>query len=195
MLDVIIYEMKTMTALKFALCPRGFNMPDNTLISILCALLAAAILLAACSPTGQQDIATGEGSDSLPPGYPAATVPGGSGLVAAEDRQGEATFPGETASAGYLPLVKNAGNGNQPQDPAGDCFATERHKVGESIAATFEVPYEQVITWFCQGSEFADILLALQTSEETGLPVEELLEKRAGGQSWDEIWKEIGLVD
>jgi hypothetical protein len=170
-------------------------MVEKKLLSILISLLAGLILLAACSPASPSQVSTGEGSDSLPPGESAAPAPGAPGLGAAEDREAETILPGETTGAGYLPLVENAGDDGHPEDPAGDCFATERHKVGEGIAATFEIPYEQVMTWFCQGSEFDDILLALQTSEGTGLPVEELLEKRAGGQSWEDIWKAIGLVD
>jgi hypothetical protein len=37
--------------------------------------------------------------------------------------------------------------------------------------------------------------LALQTSELASISVDELLVKRANGQKWDDIWKDIGLVE
>ena len=51
------------------------------------------------------------------------------------------------------------------------------------------------MVWFCNGFEFEDILTALQTSDETSLPAAELLETFANGQTWDEIWAELGLVE
>jgi hypothetical protein len=75
------------------------------------------------------------------------------------------------------------------------CYETEPHPIGQNIAETYEVEYKQVMEWFCEGNEFEDILVALETKELTGMPVETLLEKTQAGMSWDQIWQEIGLTD
>jgi hypothetical protein len=77
--------------------------------------------------------------------------------------------------------------------PAG-CLAGEEYAVVHDIADSFQVSYEQIIAWSCDGSEMEDILLALETWEETDIPVEDLLERRRQDQSWDQIWQEIGLL-
>jgi len=78
-----------------------------------------------------------------------------------------------------------------------DCYGEETHPIGQSIADQYSelTDYDEVMVWFCNGFEFEDILTALQTSEETSLPAGELLETFANGQTWDEIWAELGLVE
>ncbi|MFC1936812.1 hypothetical protein ACFLYP_04010, partial [Chloroflexota bacterium] len=70
------------------------------------------------------------------------------------------------------------------------------HPIGEAIAESYEsADYEQVMTWFCNGAEFEDIMTALETEQDSELTAEELLLKLAEGQSWEEIWVEIGLIE
>ncbi len=77
-----------------------------------------------------------------------------------------------------------------------DCYGTELNQVGQGIADKFEqATYEQVMLWFCNGAEFENILVSLQTEELTGNPAEEMLIKVAAGQTWEEIWQSIGLID
>jgi hypothetical protein len=77
-----------------------------------------------------------------------------------------------------------------------DCLGPELHPMGQEIADQFEeATYEEVMTWFCNGAEFEDILVALQTEKETGELAEDLLELLAEGQTWEEIWDVIGLTD
>ena len=77
-----------------------------------------------------------------------------------------------------------------------DCYGTDTHPVGESIADQFEdTTYEQVMVWFCNGAEFEDILQALQTEEITGDDPDKLLRRIAAGETWDEIWLDIGLTE
>ena len=105
-----------------------------------------------------------------------------------------------------LPLVETA----VPTDalaPAGiptsqvetagpDCLGDEVSPVGKAIADDYEFSsYEQVMTWFCSGAEFEDILVALETQSQTGTPADEMLQMLAGGFTWDEIWQIIGLTD
>lgn len=78
-----------------------------------------------------------------------------------------------------------------------DCYGEEAHPIGQSIADQFPdlTEYEEVMVWFCNGFEFEDILTALQTAEETSIPAGELLDAFANGQTWEEIWVELGLVE
>jgi len=79
---------------------------------------------------------------------------------------------------------------------APDCLGGELSPIGEAIADEYEsASYDQVMTWFCNGAEFEDILAALETESQTGTPAEEILQMFADGFTWDEIWQIIGLTD
>jgi hypothetical protein len=79
---------------------------------------------------------------------------------------------------------------------AHDCLDGEVSPIGESIAEDYEfTDYPEVITWFCNGAEFEDILVALETESQTGTPAEEMLQMLADGFTWDEIWQLVGLTD
>ncbi|MDX1687679.1 MAG: hypothetical protein R3248_06820 [Candidatus Promineifilaceae bacterium] len=73
------------------------------------------------------------------------------------------------------------------------CTEVNPHPVGQSIAEKFEVSYERVMTWFCSGHTFDEILVALQTSGMSDRSAEELLAMRQS-KSWDQIWTELGIV-
>jgi len=74
-----------------------------------------------------------------------------------------------------------------------DCTELDPHPIGASIAADYEVSYEQVMTWFCSGYSFENILIALETSEAVEVPAEDLLEMLLE-MEWEEIWVEVGLT-
>ncbi len=74
------------------------------------------------------------------------------------------------------------------------CVETNPHPVAQNIAAKYEVSYEQVVEWFCGGSNFDDILLALETRKLTDIPVEDLL-ARAEKIGWEQLWVETGLTE
>ena len=77
-----------------------------------------------------------------------------------------------------------------------DCPIDGTNRIGEAIANEYDLAsYEDVMTWFCAGAEFEDIMVALQTEELTGIPAEELLVMLADGFSWEEIWLVVGLTD
>lgn len=73
------------------------------------------------------------------------------------------------------------------------CTEVDPHPMGVSIAEKFDVSYERVMTWFCSGHAFDEILIALQTSGMSDASVEELLTLRQS-QPWDQIWVELGVV-
>jgi hypothetical protein len=76
-----------------------------------------------------------------------------------------------------------------------NCLNGEVSPIGQSIADEYDfVDYDQVMVWFCNGAEFEDILVALETESQTGTPAEEMLQMLADGFTWDEIWQEIGLT-
>jgi hypothetical protein len=95
------------------------------------------------------------------------------------------------------PQVSEEDNPTTPIETSGpDCLGPEIHPIGQEIANQFEeASYEDVMTWFCNGAEFEDILVALQTEKDTGEPAEDLLKLLSEGQTWEEIWNAIGYTE
>ncbi len=104
---------------------------------------------------------------------------------------------GETLKSSFF--QSRPANILQDQDPAeisensgNNCSALNPHPLAESISETFDMTYDQVMTLYCDGSAFSDILLALETSQLVEQSAEELLfllETR----TWDEIWQAFGV--
>ena len=79
---------------------------------------------------------------------------------------------------------------------APDCLGGEVSPIGQSIAEEYDfTSYEEVMTWFCNGAEFEDILVALETESQTGMPAEGMLQMLVDGFTWDEIWQQVGLTE
>ncbi|MBG0786715.1 MAG: hypothetical protein H0S79_16585 [Anaerolineaceae bacterium] len=79
---------------------------------------------------------------------------------------------------------------------ATECPGDEINPLGESIAADYDfASYDQVMAWFCDGAEFEDILVALETQDVTGDPAGDMLQMLADGLTWDDIWLLVGLDD
>lgn len=77
--------------------------------------------------------------------------------------------------------------------PVTNCTEQNPHPMGLSISEQFQISYEQVMTWYCQGDAFSDILLALETQEIADeVEAEELL-SRLETQTWEEIWEDLGV--
>ena len=74
------------------------------------------------------------------------------------------------------------------------CLEGETHPIGESITRTYEVSYEQVMTWFCSGYSFDNILIALETSEAVDVPADQLLQMLQE-KEWEQIWAEVAFTD
>ena len=108
------------------------------------------------------------------------------------------TIPTETvvpASSGVLPPVASAEN-IPLETPVTNCADEQVNRLGESITSSYDFTSPQeVMTWFCSGADLEDILVALETEELVGTPAEDLLQMRADGLSWDEIWQVTGLFD
>ena len=79
---------------------------------------------------------------------------------------------------------------------ASNCASAEINQIGQSIAEDYAFTTgQEVMSWFCNGADFEDILMALETEELNGTPAEDMLELRAEGLSWDDIWLIIGYVE
>ena len=73
------------------------------------------------------------------------------------------------------------------------------HPVAAKLVARYEgiydVTYDQVMVWFCDdGMGFGQIMLALRTAALTDDDPGTLLERRAAGEGWGEIWQDLGLI-
>ena len=95
------------------------------------------------------------------------------------------------------PVEQEVGAEEATSTSGPDCYGPEIHPVGQSIADQFEdeTSYEQVMVWFCNGIHFDDILTALQTETLTSISAADLLQMLDSGQTWDQIWVEIGLTE
>jgi hypothetical protein len=116
-----------------------------------------------------------------------------SGPTAASTQPTQPTETMDPASTSVLP-TRTTSVVTQPGTPESNCATEEVTKFGESIASSYSfTSTQEVMAWFCEGAEFEDILVALETEEITGTAAEDLLQMRADGLSWDEIWQSIGL--
>ena len=105
-------------------------------------------------------------------------------------------IPLVTTTAPTLTLAPTGMATARVETAAPNCLGDEVNPVGKSIAEDYTFSsYEQVMTWFCNGAEFEDILVALETESQTGTPADEMLKMLAAGFTWDEIWQTIGLTD
>jgi hypothetical protein len=57
------------------------------------------------------------------------------------------------------------------------------------LAEKYNVPYEEIMGWFCQGFGFGEIDLAYSLSYMSGTPVAEIFAMKSGGMGWGEIKK------
>jgi len=79
---------------------------------------------------------------------------------------------------------------------APNCLGDETSPIGQSIADEYETAnYDQVMTWFCNGAEFEDILVALETETQIDTSANEMIQMLADGFTWEEIWLVTGFVD
>lgn len=128
--------------------------------------IALACILAACNPAAELDSQT-------------------SSQIGAE------VSPGEAAE-----IAKTEDEPASELEQGPDCLGPELNEIGQGIADHFDATnYDEVMTWFCNGAEFEDILLALQSEEQSDVQVEEMLLMLADGFTWDEIWQLLGMTE
>ncbi len=78
-----------------------------------------------------------------------------------------------------------------------ECYGEGEHPAALNIAEEYQslADYEDVMIWYCNGAEFEDILNALLTEEMVGVDAEYILRRIAGGETWNDIWLDLGVVD
>lgn len=77
-----------------------------------------------------------------------------------------------------------------------NCLGDDISPIGQSIADDYEsASYEQIMIWFCNGAEFEDILVALETEVQSDTAADDMLRMLADGFTWEEIWQLVGLTD
>jgi hypothetical protein len=76
------------------------------------------------------------------------------------------------------------------------CVGVDPHPVAQRLAETYDVAYEDIMTWFCEGRYgLGEIMHALQTgSDEEGNTPEELLQMKTDMGGWGQVWQELGLI-
>ncbi len=79
--------------------------------------------------------------------------------------------------------------------PLDECGTEDDQDIADSIASTYEQPYQLVMSQFCLGYEFEDILLAMETSAQSEAPAPVLLYWLGNGASWEQIWSDLGIVE
>ena len=94
------------------------------------------------------------------------------------------------------PIELEAQTSSQSEIVQTDCPSVDVIPIGQSIADEYETAsYEQVMTWFCDGAEFEDILVALETETLTETTADEMLQMLANDFTWNEIWQLLGLTE
>jgi hypothetical protein len=76
-----------------------------------------------------------------------------------------------------------------------DCTGADPHPHGTTLADLFDVPYEEIMGWFCSGFGFGEIVLAYSLSDQTGTPVEEIFAMRDDGLGWGQIKQQLDPAD
>jgi hypothetical protein len=86
------------------------------------------------------------------------------------------------------------GEGEDGDAEEGDsCVGVDPHPVGQKLADAYEVPYEEIMTWFCDDNfGFGEIKLALQAGEKLDMLPEDLLAMKDELGGWGQVWKELG---
>ncbi len=91
-------------------------------------------------------------------------------------------------------VEKDFGSGSAVDTQSPDCLGSDESEIGQGIADQYEgISYEDVLLWFCNGAEFEDIILALQSAENSDASPDEILVMLADGFTWDEIWQLLGI--
>ena len=77
-----------------------------------------------------------------------------------------------SAPSGAAPPAGEATLAGPPEAVDAACLAESSNPFAQSIAGTYETAYADVMAWYCAGYSFDNILIALETSKQTGTPVE-----------------------
>jgi hypothetical protein len=92
-------------------------------------------------------------------------------------------------------ILQEAGSEEELGKEAGTCVGADPHPVAASLAASYGIPDEQVLSWFCDRDYgLGEIMHALGTGEQTGVPAENLLTLKTELGGWGRVWQGLGLI-
>ncbi|HEX2906010.1 MAG TPA: hypothetical protein VHO69_04075 [Phototrophicaceae bacterium] len=80
-----------------------------------------------------------------------------------------------------------------PEAPADAACNGPEHPVGQAIAETFGVPYDEVMAFHCSGMGFGNIVRAYSLAKASGGNAKDYLERHQKGEGWGNIRKESGV--
>jgi hypothetical protein len=78
-------------------------------------------------------------------------------------------------------------DGRNLSEDGGTCTGAEPHPTGKSLALEYNVDYDVIMSYFCQGYGFGEIRLAYNIAYTVGVGVEVVFAQRADGMGWGEI--------
>jgi len=81
---------------------------------------------------------------------------------------------------------------NPEEDPYCNGTATSPHPVGTKLAELYQVPYEEIMSWYCLGNGFGEISIAYAINLDNGTPVADLFAMHDSGMGWGEIMMALG---
>jgi hypothetical protein len=100
-----------------------------------------------------------------------------------EELQGTQELEGNTKTGEEDPEE----NGRASGEEGGTCTGADPHPTGENLALEYNVGYDVIMAYFCQGYGFGEIRLAYKIAYTVGVDVEVVFNQRAGGMGWGEI--------
>lgn len=78
-----------------------------------------------------------------------------------------------------------------PLPTVANCSGADPQPKAQELATRYNVSYDEIMGWFCQGFGFGEIDLAYSLSHETGVPVADIFAMKASGMGWGEIKKAL----
>jgi hypothetical protein len=80
------------------------------------------------------------------------------------------------------------------EEPDESCVGTEAHPVATALAAEFDVDYDTIMEWHCDGFGFGEIARALLIAEQAeDTTAEDILARKAAGEGWGQIKKDYDI--
>jgi hypothetical protein len=73
------------------------------------------------------------------------------------------------------------------------CPSTVTHPQGTRLAERYDVPYDEIMEWFCNGFGFGEVNRAYSLSQKKSMSVEEVFALREDGLGWGQIKKQLGV--
>jgi hypothetical protein len=71
------------------------------------------------------------------------------------------------------------------------CTGAEPHPTGSRLAQRYNVTYDEIMVWFCQGFGFGEIDLAYELSARSEIDVSAFFDRKLKGEGWGEIKNSI----